>query len=523
MMKLGRRAMLAAATAGLAAPALAQGTRTLRFVPSANLSLLDPMITTAGVTTAHGFMVFDQLYGVDADQRPRPQMAEGHTVEDNGRTWLIRLRDGQKFHDGTPVLARDAAASILRWSARDSFGQAMMNFVDSIDTTDDRTIRIRLKRPMGALLDALAHAAPIPLFITPERLAKTDPFKQMTEIVGSGPYRFLKDEFVSGSRVAYARFERYVPRQEAANFTAGGKHANFDRVEWLIIPDPATAASAVLQGEVDWYEYVLLDLVPELARNPEISVRNTGRFGLGSIIRFNFLYPPFDKVALRRIVRDAVVQADYMHAIAGDDAAGWYGCRSNFLCGIPGVTEAAAPPPRDLAALRQAVIEAGYHGEKVVILNPTDYSFISSQGLLTADLLTKLGFTVDLQEMDFGTLLRRRDSKEPIDKGGWNIFHTSSGAATLVNPAVNYNTRGPANGGWSGWYISPEAERIADAWMAATTEAERQTQFDAAQRLAWDDVPFVQLGFWRPKSAFRKNIVDVIPGDYSLFWNARRV
>jgi peptide/nickel transport system substrate-binding protein len=511
--------------ASLTRPVLAQSPRTLRFIPSANLSLLDPTITTAGVSLDHGLMVFDQLYGVDSGQRPRPQMAEGHTVSDDGRTWLIRLRADLKFHDGEPVLARDAAASIMRWSARDSFGQALRRFVDTIDQADDRTIRFRLKRPMGALTDALAHPAPTPLFILPERLAKTDPFTQVTEMVGSGPFRFLKDEFVSGSRVAYAKFDGYVPRDEPPDFTSGGKRVWFDRVEWSVIPDSATAAAALQKGEVDWYETALIDLVPQLARNPDIVVRNTTRTGLGSIARFNFLNPPFNNVALRRVVRDAVQQDDYMRAIAGDDPAEYATCYAMFLCGLAGVTEygkATMAGPKDMGRLRQSVRDAGYGGEKVVILNPTDYSFISSQGLLTAELLGKLGFNVELQEMDFGTLLQRRNSKEPTAKGGWSMFHTSAAALTLVNPAVNYNTRGPAEGGWAGWYISPEAERITEAWMAATTEAERQANFDAAQRLAFEDVPFVPLGFWRPKSAFRKDITGIVPCDYALFWNVKR-
>ena len=525
---LRRRALLAgAATAALARPALAQSARdrTLRFIPSANLSVLDPIVTTAGVTSVHGFMVFDQLYGVDTEQRPQPQMAAGHSVSDDGRTWLVTLREGLKFHDNEPVLARDAAASIVRWSARDSFGQAMRGFVDTIDAADDRTIRIKMKRPMGALIEALAHAVANELFVMPERLAKTDPFTQVTEMVGSGPYRFLKDEFVSGSHVAYARFDGYVPRDEPAEFTAGGKRAFFERVEWSIIPDPATASAALQKGEVDWYEYILLDLAPQLARNPDITLRNTTKYGLGSIIRFNFATPPFNNVKLRRVVRDAVQQVDYMRAIVGDDSAAMQECFSMFLCGLPGVTEYGAASMRgakDIAKLRQAVVDAGYGGEKVVILNPTDYTFISSQGTITAELLKQLGFNVDLQAMDFGTLLARRNSKAPVDKGGWSIFHTSAAALTLVNPAVNYNTRGPAEGGWAGWYISAEAERITDDWLAAATPAARQAAFDAAQRLAIADVPFVPLGFWQPKSAFRKEITGVLPCDFSLFWNVKR-
>ena len=524
---LRRRAILrGAAAAALPLPAIGQDmrARTLRFVPSANLSFLDPTITTAGVSAAHGFAVFDNLYGVDSQNRPQRQMVEGESVSADGRVWTFKLREGLKFHDGEPVRGRDCVASIKRWSARDSFGQSLAAFTDSMDAPDDRTFRIHLKRPMGPLLDALGKATVTALYILPERLASTDPFKPITEMTGSGPYKFIASEFSSGSRVAYERNAAYVPRDEKPDWTAGGKRAYFERLEWSIIPDPATAAAAIQRGEVDWYEYALLDLVPQMAKSPDVTVRNTTPYGLASVMRFNFLHPPFNNVAIRRIVRDAVTQADYMRAIHGDDP-GYAECHAMFLCGLPGVTDfgaAAAKAPKNLDAIRAALKAAGYNGEKIVIINPTDYSFISSQGQLTADLLKKIGFNVDLIDTDFGTLLRRRNSKEAPDKGGWSLFHTSAAALSLANPAVNYYTRGPAEGGWAGWYTNPEAERLTEAWLAAADPATRQAAFDAAQRLAWDDVPTVPLGFWRPKSAFRKSLTGVVECDLALFWNVRR-
>ncbi len=524
---LHRRTLIkAAAAAALPLPALGQDTRarTLRIIPSANLSFLDPTISTAGVTINHGFAAFDCLYGVDAQNRPQPQMVEGHSVSDDNRTWTFKLRPGLKFHDGEPVRGRDCIASIKRWSARDSFGQALAGFTDRMDAPDDRTFRIMLKRPMGALLDALAHPAPIPLFIIPERLAMTDPFKPVTEVVGSGPYKFLQSEYTPGSRVVYQRNEAYVPRDEPANWTSGGKRVNFDRVEWTIIPDQSTAAAALAKGEVDWYEAALLDLVPQLRKNPEIVVRNSSPFGLGSVARFNFLHPPFDNVVIRRIVRDAVNQVDYLRAIQGDDDS-FSTCHSMFLCGLPGVTEyggEAMKAPKDYAKLKAAVLAAGYKGEKVVIINPVDYSVLSDQGLVSADLLTRLGFNVEVVEMDFGSMLQRRTSKAPPDKGGWSMFHTSALAGSLANPAVNYFTRGPTEGGWPGSYFSAEAEQHVDDWLSATDPAARQAAFAAAQRTAMDDVACVPLGFWRPKTAYRRDLTNFVECDFAVMWNVRR-
>ncbi len=525
-MTLRRRALLqSAAAASLPMPALAQDRRaaTLRFIPSANLSFIDPTISTAGVSAVHGFAVFDCLYGLDSAMQPKPQMAEGHEVSDNGRTWSFRLRPGLKFHDGEPVRAADCIASIGRWSRRDSFGQALANFIDRMEAVDDRNFRIHLKRPMGPLLDAIAHSTVIALFIMPERFASTDPFKQVTEMVGSGPYRFLPGEFVSGSRVAYQRNDAYLPRDEPADWTSGGKRAHFERVEWSIIPDPATAAAALQAGEVDWWEYFNADLTPVLARNPNIRLQEAGRFGLASLLRFNFLNPPFNSKAVRQVVLAAMDQVDTVQAIVGDDPKAYTTCYSMFGCGLPGVAEIDAAKyraPRDMAALKRALAAAGYNGEKVVILESTDYTFLASGARIAADVLGRLGMNVELQQMDFGTVLQRRNSKEPPEKGGWSIFCTGADVLSLANPAINYYIRGA--GGWAGWYMSAEIERLTDEWLSTPDAAGRQALFERIQKISMDDVPMVPLGQWRPRSAFRTSLSGVLPTTTSLFWNVRR-
>lgn len=242
-----------AASSVLPAPLLAQGSRanTLRFVPQANLTALDPIWTSAIVTQMHGYHVFDTLYGMDGQLRPRPQMAEGHEVSANGLIWRIRLREGLRFHDGEPVRAADCAASLARWSKRDPFGQILAERVEEWRAADDRTLEIRLKRPFALLLDALAKPDANVPFIMPERLARTDANTQVSEMVGSGPYRFIRAEFVSGSRVVYEKFDGYRPRNEPTDGAAGAKIAHYQRIEWHILPDPATAAAALQAGEVD--------------------------------------------------------------------------------------------------------------------------------------------------------------------------------------------------------------------------------------------------------------------------------
>jgi peptide/nickel transport system substrate-binding protein len=522
-----RRALLAATGATLlAAPAISQPARarTLRLVPQANLTALDPIWTTASVTTGHGYAVFDTLYSLDSELRARPQMAEGHEVSADGRTWLIRLRPGLKFHDGEPVRAMDCVASLIRWSKRDSFGQTLARFVEAWEAANDRTIRIHLSRPFAPLLDAIAKPASVVAFMMPERLAKTDANTQVSEMVGSGPFRFLKDEFVAGSRVAYARNEAYVPRVEPANFMSGGKRAHFDRIEWQIIPDPSTAAAALRNGEVDWWEFTLPDLNPVLARANGVTVSQVDDLGFISILRFNSLTPPFNNAKLRHALLLAFDQADYMRAVNGDNVT-WRRCASMFPCGIPFATEMGADllnTPRDLAKAREAIKQAGYAGERIVLMNPVDFPSIAPLGDVTADLLKKLGMNVDLQTMDWGTLGQRRTSKATSDAGGWNIFHTWTTSVSITNPALNYYLRGQGQTGWFGWYENAEIERLTDEWTRAGSDAEKQTVFDAIQREAWATAPFVPLGQYFPTTAYRSNIVDRIAATNALPWNIRR-
>ena len=517
---------LALGNPGFARPALSQPARgaVLRFVPQANLTALDPIWTSAIVTQMHGYHVYDTLYGVDGQQRPQPQMAEGHTVSDDKRTWRITLRPGLRFHDGEPVRAQDAVASLERWSKRDPFGQILAKVVESWRAADDRTIEIKLTKPFPLLLDAIAKPDANVAFIMPERLAKTDANTQIAEVTGSGPFRFLKDEFIAGSRAAYARFDGYQPRQEAPDWTSGGKVANFNRVEWHILPDPATAVAALSNGEVDWVDQPLTDLIPTLARNRNVKIDTLATAGFLSLMRLNHLHPPFDNPKVRRAVALAVNQSDYMGVTLGEDRANWRECHSLFPCGTPYGTEdlsELARPPRSLDRAKAALAESGYKGEKVVIINPTDFPLIGPHGQLTADVLKRVGFNVDLVESDWGTVVQRRASREPVEKGGWSIFHTYGSAMSYINPAVSSLVKGTGPSGWFGWYTSPEMEETIQTWLDAPDAAAQLRIADAVNKKAQDEVATVPLGQFFIRTAYRSNLTGFVKGSMPYPWGVR--
>src|SRR6266852_7942387 len=260
------------ATFGLKASAKAASAKTLRFIAQSDLRVLDPVWTTAYITRNHGYMVFDTLFAIDAEFAPHPQMVGEHSISADKLTYNFKLRDGLGFHDGSAVKGVDCVASVKRWMARDGHGQALKPVLDEIKPDGDKGFTIKLKEPFSLLLEGLGKVSSLALFVMPERLANTDPFQQVTEMVGSGPVKSVKEEFEPGHRVVYVKNTDYLPRKEPPSWASGGKVAKFDRIEWLYIPDAMTKVAALNNGEADWWENPPPDVWPLLASNPDITV-----------------------------------------------------------------------------------------------------------------------------------------------------------------------------------------------------------------------------------------------------------
>ena len=520
-----RRTFAAAALATLAAPALtrAASATTLRFAPYADLALLDPIITTNYVTRCHAQAVFDTLYALDDQLRPQPQMVEGHTVEEDGLTWLLTLRPGLVFHDGTPVLARDVVASLNRWAPRDSFGSALWERLNDITAPSDRVVQIRLKRPFPRLPEALGKPTSFVPVIMPERLANTPRTQAVTEMVGSGPYRFVADERVPGSRNVYQRFDRYQPRQEQASFCAGGRVAQFERIEWVTLPDGGTAAAALRNGEIDWWEQPNVDLVPLLARDRGVRVDVVETQGLIGQMRMNHLHPPFDNPAICHALLGAIDQAAFMDAIAGDDPIIRREPHGIFTSGTPMASNAGMDVltrPRNLEASRRALAAAGYKGERIVLLAGTDVPRINAACLVMADLLRKLGMNLDYVATDWGTTNQRILSQKPIDQGGWSMFGIFSGGLDHASPAYHLATRGNGTAGVPSWLTDAPLEAMRTEWLDAAPNAQPGIAARIQAR-ALEVGAYLPLGRYFQPTAYRRDLVGILPG-LPLFTNVRR-
>ncbi len=524
-----RRSLIttAAAWTALGAPRLghAERGRPLRFVPVVGLVLLDPTFAGLPHTRSHGYLIFDTLYGLDENFVAQPQMVEGHTVDAGGTVWELTLREGLRFHDGTPVLARDAVASIRRCGLREGFCQALLAATDELAARDDRRLRFRLKQPFPQLPEALAGLATITPVILPQRLANADPAKPISEMIGSGPYRFAAQDFVTGERAAYERSPFYVPRPDGTpSYTSGPKIAHIERIEWVTIDDASTAVSALRRGEVDWLQAVNADQVPALATDRAVRTEVTEPTGSVGGMRFNHLHPPFDNPAVRRALLGAIDQADAMRVVAGSDARYWRDRVGLFPHGTPfannaGIEAVSGPP--DYGVVKRALADAGYRGERIVVLGTAGSGYIPLLTQIGADALRRAGMDVDLQLSDYATMARRTARTDKPDHGGWNVYFTPMEGAFTHTPVTNEYFRGDGKNGAPGWPHSPEIEELRAAWLATESQAERKRIAEAAQLRLWADVPYLPMGQWLRVTAYRSDLVD-IPRGFAAFYGVRR-
>jgi peptide/nickel transport system substrate-binding protein len=510
---------------GLSMPAVAQAAKVLKFVPQANLANFDPIWGTQYVVRNASQLVWDTLYGMDGKLQAKRQMVESEEVSADGLTWTFKLRSGLKFHDGTPVLAKDCVASILRWSARDAMGLMLKAIQKELTAVDDKTFKWVLSKPYPKILLALGKVGTPCCFIMPERLAKTDPFKQIEEYVGSGPMRFVRSDWKPGALAAFEKFKDYVPRNEPAEWWSGGKTINFDRIEWVIMPDPATASAALQNGEIDWWENPVTDLVPVLKRNRNVKVDIADPLGNIGSFRLNHLHPPFNNIKIRRAVQMAVSQEDYNRAVAGSDEKLWKPCPSFFTPGTPLYTEAGGEVlkgKRDYAAAKKLLAEAGYSGQPVTCVVAQDQPWLKAMGEITADVLKKIGMTVDFVATDWGTVGQRRASKSPPGQGGWSMFHTWHAGSDCASPVGNIAIRTSGDKAWFGWPDNAEIEKDIAAWYDAKTLDEEKAIITRVNKAGMEHVTYIPTGFWLGYTAWRSNLEGVSNGPLPWFWGPKK-
>ncbi|WP_245978296.1 ABC transporter substrate-binding protein [Allostella humosa] len=525
----GVAAVLAAsAAAGLAPmPAAAQEGKTLRATLHADVRALDPIWSTQVITSMHGNMIFDRLFATDEKLEPQPQMVEKWTVSEDKKTYVFTLREGLKFHDGTPVTSRDVIQSMKRWGVRDAGAKILFGYTDALTPRDDRTFEWKLKEPFGLVIETLAKNSSALPAVMREKDAMTDPFQPVQEMVGSGPFVFQRAEWVPGSKTVYTKFKDYVPRAEPASGQAGGKVAKVDRVEFITLSDPQTQQAALVAGEIDFLEAPQVDFLPILEATPGITITAHPAAGAIGVIQLNHLHPPFDKVEARQAMLHILHMPDYLNTFVPDRKLQKL-CYSYFGCGTPMETDAgsdvyksAKKDPKAAEALFKA---AGYNGEPITILHSTDHWMINPATLVLIQQMRRAGLKLDVQAMDWGAASARRAKKEPPAQGGWNIFITGTTVLGSSNPIANNWIGMGCEKANFGWPCNAAFEDVRRSWGMAQTLAERKAIAVDLSKRAYEQVPFIPFGQWVSPMAYRSDRLSGVLSNPSMppMWNIEK-
>ena len=505
----------------------AEASGTVKVVPEVDLKVLDPVWTTALITGTHAFLVYDTLFSADRDWRAHPQMIEKYERDEDGLNWRFKLRDGLGWHDGTEVTAYDCVASIRRWAVRSVPGKAMMERADRLDAVDDRSFILRLKEPFGLVPETLARGPTC--FVMRTKEAETDPYTQIKTAIGSGPFIFLSEEWRPGARVVYRRNPNYRPRSEPASGVAGGKVAKVERVEWTIIPDPATATAALIAGEVDYLTNPVVDTLPLMRAEPNIAIDLLDPLGWQFHIRMNSLAAPFDKPKARQGLQ-MLIESQQEAYLAATGMTGELGktCLAPFVCGSSNESMTGTEPfsAYDPGKIQSLFKEAGYNGEPLVLMDPTDQSNLHMLAQVLSEHMKKAGLNVDLQAMDWSTLVSRRAVKTPppADRGGWHIFPTAWPCAAMMDPFLNPPLDTSCDGkNWFGWPCDEELARLRLAYIAARNDEERRRTVEAIQRRFFEAAPYAYAGQFFPPVAYRKDrLRGVIGLAAPVYWNMEK-
>jgi peptide/nickel transport system substrate-binding protein len=516
--------LLAAASVGavLGAAATPAESQTIKAVMHSDVKILDPIWTTAYIQRNFGYMVWDTLFAMDEKFEVKPQMVDKYDVSADKLTWTFTLRDGLVWSNGTSVTSEDCIASIKRWAARDSMGQKMMGSVEGFEAIDAKTFKMKMKEPYGLVLQSLGKPSSNVPFMMPKKTADTDPNTQIKveDVIGSGPFLFIANEWKPGEKIVFAKSPTYKPRAEPASGLAGGKIVKVDRVEWIAMPDAQTQVAALQNSEIDMIESPAFDLLPLLKADKNIKLFDANPLGLQYTFRFDTLFKPFDNPKVRHAVMVAFNQEEYLKAVVGDPK--YYKlCKAPFVCGTPLASDEGMADVLngDAAKARQLLKEAGYDGTPVVLMQSTDLPVLTNLAPVAKAQLEAAGFKVEMQSMDWQTLVGRRAKKDPPDKGGWSAFLTAWVAADILNPVMAGFFNASCDKAMFGWPCDQTIEKMRDQF-AKESDPAKQKQIAVELQKYWVDHPtHVVLGQWYQPVALRDVIDGMMVAPVPVFWN----
>ena len=511
--------LAASLSLGLLIPAHAQEESVLRVNMHSDLKIVDPIWTTAYMSRNYGYMVYDTLFAIDSKGEIQPQMIDTYTISEDGLTYDFTLREGLLFHDGEPVTSEDVIASLQRWGEKDAMGQKMMGFVSEIVSTGDNTFQFKMNEPTGMVIQALGKPSSNVPFIMPARIAATPAGEQITEYVGSGPFVFIEEEWKPGDKAEFAKFEDYIPRDEPQDGLAGSKEVFVDKVVWQVIRDQQTKMNALSKGELDVIEQPAHDLMPLMEQDENIKLEDLNPFGAQYTFRFNVLHPPFDDPKVRQALMYAFDQEEFLLAGVGDERH-YKLCKAMFICDTPLDTDAGFEDmlSGNINKAKALIEESGYDGTPIVLMHPTDLAILEPLPPVAKQIMESIGLVVDMQAMDWQTLVGRRNKQDAPEDGGWSAFITAWASVDNASPLTTPFLNASCEKALFGWPCDEEIEDLRDAFSKEPDEAKQLALTESIQKRVAEYPTHIHLGQYYQPHAMGANITGAPVSPVPVFW-----
>ena len=464
---------------------------------------LDPMSSTADLVGTIMQHVYELLYTYDANSNVVPMLAETlPTVSKDGLVYTIPLRQGVKFHNGKEMTSADVVASLERWMKMAPRGKAVAKEVKSIEAKGPHAVVITLNRPYAPLVAHLALSNGFAAIMAKDSIAEP-----LTQFVGTGPYMFKErkpDQYVQ-----LVRYDGYSPRSEPASGYAGRREAWIDELRFIPVPNANTRVEGSLSGQYQFADLLPVESYARIENAPNVKPVLTSPFGFPYLV-LNTKQGPLANLALRQSVEAALNNADMMGAGFGD--AKFYTTEpSHYAKNTPFYSTAGTENYGKGDAKKASAMAAAakYDGTPIKILTSQQYEFHYRMALVMAENLKAAGFKVDMQVVDWATLIQRRN-----DPALWDIYITHS--AVLPEPTLTPPQLGE---GAPGWWSSPAKKAALDAFDAESDPAKRGPLWGKVQEVVYTEVPYIRVGSFNSLTARSAKLDGYVAMPWPFFWN----
>ena len=467
---------------------------------------LDLHTTTAVIVQQITWHIYETLYTYDKQYNAVPMLVESHTTADGGRTYLFKLRRGVKFHNGKEMTSADVVASLKRWGRLATPGKAVWRNVEGVEARDAHTVAMLLKEPSGALLAALARpnngAA-----IYPKEIVEAAGDQPVKEYIGTGPYRFV--EHKPDRHVRVARFKDYVARADAPNGPGGKRTAYLDEILFMPVPDVTVRLAGVETGEYDFAQQIKQDQYDRVKATKGVEALVLKPSGWSTAV-LNHKQGLMTDRKLRQAFQAALDMEPIM--AAGFGHKDFYRLDGSLM--YPEQPQWHSKVATELynqknkAKAQKLLKEAGYTGQPVRWVTTKEYEWMYRNALVAKQQLEEAGFKIDLQVVDWATLVQRRNKPELFD-----VF--STGFTFGPEPALATSVQC----GWPGWWCQEDKERAMEALARETDQKKRKVHWERVQQIFHEDVGRIKFGDYFSLDVVRKDVKNFPAAPWTAFWN----